>query len=118
MRLQGLDIGPQSQTEFKAALKGCRTVLWNGPMGVFEFDKFAVGTFAIAQTVAELTGQVCGLPTSGVTADCLCDASIVISVDKAGTAVIGHFALRWHRATARMPANHSVIGMAVCRGLS
>ena len=59
MAVQGLDIGPQSQEEFQVALKGSRTVLWNGPMGVFEFDKFATGTSAIAQTVAELTGQVC-----------------------------------------------------------
>ncbi|KAK9811997.1 hypothetical protein WJX73_007131 [Symbiochloris irregularis] len=55
----GLDIGPDSTKAFKAALKGCKTVLWNGPMGVFEFDKFAAGTFAIAETVAELTPQGC-----------------------------------------------------------
>ena len=58
---QGLDIGPQSQEDFKKALKGCRTVLWNGPMGVFEYDRFAVGTFAIAEAVADLTSQVGGL---------------------------------------------------------
>lgn len=55
---QGLDIGPDSIKDFKAALKGCKTVLWNGPMGVFEFDKFTAGTFAIAEAVAELTPQV------------------------------------------------------------
>lgn len=56
--MQGLDIGPQSQKQFQAALKGCKTVLWNGPMGVFEWDNFAVGTNNIAQAVAELTAQV------------------------------------------------------------
>jgi 3-phosphoglycerate kinase len=42
--LQGLDIGPDSIKEFSDALKECKTVVWNGPMGVFEFDKFAKGT--------------------------------------------------------------------------
>ncbi|MGF1575272.1 MAG: phosphoglycerate kinase [Cyanophyceae cyanobacterium] len=51
----GLDIGPESVQAFQAALQGCKTVIWNGPMGVFEFDKFAVGTEAIARTLADLT---------------------------------------------------------------
>lgn len=51
----GLDIGPDSVATFQNALKECKTVIWNGPMGVFEFDKFAVGTEAIARTLAELT---------------------------------------------------------------
>ncbi len=50
----GMDIGPASIENFKKALKGCKTVFWNGPMGVFEFSKFAVGTQAIAETLAEL----------------------------------------------------------------
>jgi hypothetical protein len=41
---QGLDIGPDSIKTFSDALKTCKTVVWNGPMGVFEFDKFAKGT--------------------------------------------------------------------------
>lgn len=53
----GLDIGPESVALFQAALADCKTVLWNGPMGVFEFDKFAVGTEAIAHTLADLTKQ-------------------------------------------------------------
>jgi phosphoglycerate kinase len=40
----GLDIGPDSVASFNAALDTTKTVIWNGPMGVFEFDKFAVGT--------------------------------------------------------------------------
>lgn len=51
----GLDIGPDSVKAFQAALADCKTVIWNGPMGVFEFDKFAEGTEAIARTLAELT---------------------------------------------------------------
>lgn len=51
----GLDIGPDAVKVFQAALADCKTVIWNGPMGVFEFDKFAVGTEAIARTLADLT---------------------------------------------------------------
>jgi phosphoglycerate kinase len=51
----GLDIGPDSVKLFQDALSDCKSVIWNGPMGVFEFDKFAVGTEAIAHTMAELT---------------------------------------------------------------
>ncbi len=53
----GLDIGPESVKKFQNALGDCKAVIWNGPMGVFEFDKFAVGTEAIAHTLAELTKQ-------------------------------------------------------------
>lgn len=51
----GLDIGPDSVKVFQAALGDVKTVIWNGPMGVFEFPKFAVGTDAIAHTLAGLT---------------------------------------------------------------
>ncbi|MFM8294338.1 MAG: phosphoglycerate kinase [Microcystaceae cyanobacterium] len=53
----GLDIGPDSVKAFQSALEGCGTVIWNGPMGVFEFDKFAVGTEAIARSLADLTAK-------------------------------------------------------------
>lgn len=51
----GLDIGPDSVKVFQEALADCKSVIWNGPMGVFEFDRFAAGTEAIARTLAELT---------------------------------------------------------------
>jgi len=51
----GLDIGPNSIKEFEAALADCKTVIWNGPMGVFEFDKFAAGTDAVAHSLAKIT---------------------------------------------------------------
>ncbi|MEH2196311.1 MAG: phosphoglycerate kinase [Nostoc sp.] len=50
----GLDIGPDSVKFFQDALADTKTVIWNGPMGVFEFDKFAAGTEAIAHTLAEI----------------------------------------------------------------
>jgi phosphoglycerate kinase len=55
----GLDIGPDSTKVFQAALEDCKCVIWNGPMGVFEFDKFAKGTEAIAHTLAGLTPKGC-----------------------------------------------------------
>ncbi len=48
-----LDIGPQTVDAFGAVIAGARTVVWNGPMGVFEFPNFARGTFGIARAVAE-----------------------------------------------------------------
>ena len=56
--LQGMDIGPDSLKSFKAALKDCVTIIWNGPMGVFEMEAFSKGTFGIAETLAELTEKV------------------------------------------------------------
>lgn len=54
--LKGLDIGPESVKLFQAELSGCKTVVWNGPMGVFEIDKFALGTMEMAKVLANLTG--------------------------------------------------------------
>ena len=54
----GLDIGPDSIKVFQDALADCNAVIWNGPMGVFEFDKFAAGTEAIAQTLASKSDAV------------------------------------------------------------
>jgi phosphoglycerate kinase len=51
----GLDNGPKATEEIKAALADCKTVVWNGPMGVFEFEKFADGTNQVAQCLADIT---------------------------------------------------------------
>ncbi len=53
----GLDIGPDSIKTFQDALTDCQSVVWNGPMGVFEFEQFAKGTEAIAHSLAEITGK-------------------------------------------------------------
>ncbi len=53
--LMGLDIGPQTIAAYVAALQGAKTVIWNGPMGVFEMDAFCRGTEAVAQAVARAT---------------------------------------------------------------
>jgi len=52
----GLDIGPESSAAFAAAIKNCKTVFWNGPMGVFEFPNFAAGTKVVAQALTEVSG--------------------------------------------------------------
>ena len=75
----GLDIGPESIKTFQNALSDCKTIIWNGPMGVFEFDQFAQGTNAIANTLAELSAgsDVCTIIGGG---------DSVAAVEKAGLA--------------------------------
>ena len=53
----GMDIGPKTRELYAEAIKGAKTVFWNGPMGVFEMDQFAVGTKAVAEAVAEVKGN-------------------------------------------------------------
>ena len=54
---EGMDAGPKTRTLFANAIKGAKTILWNGPAGVFEFDNFAGGSRAIAEAVAEATKE-------------------------------------------------------------
>ena len=77
----GLDIGPESIKVFQNALAECKTIIWNGPMGVFEFDKFAEGTNAIATTLADLSAfsEVCTIIGGG---------DSVAAVEKAGLACL------------------------------
>ena len=75
---QGLDIGTQTRKEFEKVIFSSKTILWNGPMGVFEFEKFANGTNAIANTLAELSAQGCCTIIGG--------GDSVAAVEKAGLA--------------------------------
>jgi len=52
----GLDIGPESAKDFAQAIQKCKTVFWNGPMGVFEFPAFAQGTKVVAQALTQVSG--------------------------------------------------------------
>lgn len=54
---QALDIGTETIAAYEEALSGAKTIIWNGPMGVFEMPNFAKGTFAIAETLAKLTQE-------------------------------------------------------------
>jgi len=74
----GLDNGPESTKMIQDELADCKTVIWNGPMGVFEFDKFSKGTYAIAETLAELTSKGCITIIGG--------GDSVAAVEKAGLA--------------------------------
>jgi phosphoglycerate kinase len=72
----GMDIGPMTIQKFEGAIKGAKTVFWNGPVGVFEFEKFSTGTVALAKSIA-------GLP------DCVTvigGGDSVSAVNKAGVA--------------------------------
>merc|ERR1711871_18764 len=74
----GLDNGPKATADIIKELSDCKTVIWNGPMGVFEFEAFAKGTFDIADTLAELTGKGCTTIIGG--------GDSVAAVEKAGLA--------------------------------
>ena len=54
---EGMDAGPETRKAFAEAIKGAKTILWNGPAGVFEFDNFAGGSKAIAEAIAEATKE-------------------------------------------------------------
>jgi 3-phosphoglycerate kinase len=55
--LMGLDIGPKTVAKYKEILSKAKTIVWNGPVGVFEFDAFARGTEEVAKLVAETTAK-------------------------------------------------------------
>jgi phosphoglycerate kinase len=52
---EGLDIGPQTRELFAEVVRNSKTILWNGPLGVFEFEKFAVGSKVIAEAIVDAT---------------------------------------------------------------
>lgn len=52
---EGFDIGPKSTEEYAAVIRGARTILWNGPMGMFEDERFSKGSYAVAQAVVDAT---------------------------------------------------------------
>src|SRR5262249_31895901 len=54
--LLGVDIGPETATRYAAEIEAARTVLWNGPMGIFEIEAFSAGTMAIAEALAACPG--------------------------------------------------------------
>mmetsp|Transcript_23703 Transcript_23703/g.71258 ORF Transcript_23703/g.71258 Transcript_23703/m.71258 type:complete len:432 (+) Transcript_23703:871-2166(+) len=74
----GLDVGPVTAAKFSSTVASSKTIVWNGPMGVFEIDAFAKGTFAICDTLAELTSKGCITIIGG--------GDSVAAVEKAGLA--------------------------------
>jgi len=80
-----LDIGPESIAHFQQLLAPARTVVWNGPLGVFEFPRFAKGTFAIAQTLADLPDAIT-IIGGGDSAAAIKQAGLVTHVSTGGGA--------------------------------
>jgi phosphoglycerate kinase len=74
----GLDIGPKTLAKIETALSDCKTVIWNGPMGVFEMEAFSKGTFGVAEYLAQLTDKGCTTIIGG--------GDSVAAVEKAGLA--------------------------------
>ncbi|MFA6356502.1 MAG: phosphoglycerate kinase [Candidatus Omnitrophota bacterium] len=85
----GLDVGPKTVQAFKDVLKGAKTIVWNGPLGVFEMDKFSKGTEEVAKYIACLSGG------SGSCCSCCGGGSKVISIIGGGdtAAAISKFKL-------------------------
>ena len=68
----GLDIGPSSVQQFQEAIKRAKVIVWNGPMGVFEFEKFSGGTVGVLEGVKRATAQGCvSIIGGGDTATCV-----------------------------------------------
>jgi phosphoglycerate kinase len=79
----GLDIGPETRTAFAAVIAEAKTVFWNGPMGVFEWPRFAEGTKAVAEAVAEVDGYTVVGGADSIRA--LAELGLVNDVDWAST---------------------------------
>jgi phosphoglycerate kinase len=80
----GLDIGPHTLERFAGALKTARTIVWNGPMGVFEQPAFAAGTIGLARAVAEASAfSVVG---GGDTVAAVAQAGVTDRIDYISTA--------------------------------
>jgi len=90
-----LDIGPQSEKEIAALLQRCKTVVWNGPLGAFEFPPFDHATTAIAKIVADLTkqGKILSVAGGGDTVSALTNANVTESFSYVSTA--GGAFLEW-----------------------
>ncbi|NKB72824.1 MAG: phosphoglycerate kinase [Candidatus Latescibacteria bacterium] len=76
---QGLDIGPETRRQFSSRVAAAQTVVWNGPLGVFEMEPFAAGTRAVAQALATATqtGQTTSIIGGGDTAAAIAQAGLV-----------------------------------------
>lgn len=92
---EGVDIGPASIEAIKAKLGSCKTVIWNGPMGVFEMKPFDNGTNALARAVADVTksGKVTSVAGGGDTVSALENAGVIDSMTYVSSA--GGAFLEW-----------------------
>ncbi len=90
-----LDVGPKSVAHLSEVLKGCKTLLWNGPLGAFEIDPFGTGTFALAEEAAAMTkaGKLVSIAGGGDTVAALNLAGVAVDFTYISTA--GGAFLEW-----------------------
>ncbi len=104
----GLDIGPEASEDFAAAIADCKTILWNGPMGVFEFDNFAGGSKAVAKAIVEATANgAYSLIGGGDSVACITKLGYTDQVSYNST---GGGALLEYLEGAKLPGIEAIIG--------
>jgi 3-phosphoglycerate kinase len=106
--LLGLDVGPKTLAKYKEVLSGAKTIVWNGPVGVFEFDAFAKGTEEVAKLVAEATGRGCITVVGG--------GDSVAAVNKFGLASKMSHVSTGGGASLELLEGRKLPGIEVCRG--
>jgi 3-phosphoglycerate kinase len=106
--LLGLDVGPKTLAKYKAVLAGAKTIVWNGPVGVFEFDAFAEGTRELAELVAESTGRGAITVVGG--------GDSVAAVNKFGLASKMSHVSTGGGASLELLEGRKLPGIEVCRG--
>jgi 3-phosphoglycerate kinase len=106
--LMGLDVGPKSLEKYKEVLAGAKTIVWNGPVGVFEFEAFAKGTEVVANLVAEATGRGCITIVGG--------GDSVAAVNKFGLASKMSHVSTGGGASLELLEGKKLPGIEVCRG--
>jgi len=106
--LLGLDVGPATVAKYKEVLATAKTIVWNGPVGVFEFDAFAKGTAEVAQLVADATGKGAVTVVGG--------GDSVAAVNKFGLAAKMSHVSTGGGASLELLEGKKLPGIEVCRG--
>ena len=106
--LMGLDVGAKTIAKYKEVLSKAKTIVWNGPVGVFEFDAFAKGTEEVAKLVAEATGRGCITVVGG--------GDSVAAVNKFGLASKMSHVSTGGGASLELLEGKKLPGIEVCRG--
>jgi 3-phosphoglycerate kinase len=106
--LMGLDVGPKTLARYKEVLAGAKTIVWNGPVGVFEFEAFAKGTGETAKLVAEATGRGSITVVGG--------GDSVAAVNKFGLASKMSLVSTGGGASLELLEGRKLPGIEVCRG--